>query len=193
MYRVDGLGEYRVIGATRDDAAGEAFDKFGKMMGLGFPGGVAVDRLAVGGNASAYVFPRGMMEEGNLDFSFSGLKSSAQRLIESIGREEKRERVSDLCASFQNAVVTTLIEKLDRAATKEQIKNLSVTGGVSANSLLREKAAALCSDRGYQLVIPPLKYCTDNAAMIGYVGAQRLRRGERDTQKMGPKPDGGIA
>lgn len=189
IYRVDGLGKYRVLGTTRDDAAGEAFDKFAKMLGLGFPGGVQVDKLAQTGDRSAFFFPKGMMEEGNLDFSFSGMKSAAQRVVDSLPREEKRARLNDLCASFQEAVASTLIEKLRRAVAKEGIRRVSITGGVSANSRLRALGEEWAHSSGVQLVVPPIRYCTDNAAMIGYVGVQRLNRGERDSQKMAPSPE----
>ncbi len=192
IYRVDGLGQYRVLGTTRDDAAGEAFDKFAKMLGLPFPGGIQVDRLSKGGDIKAFSFPRGMMEEGNLDFSFSGVKSSAQRLVQSLSQTEKRERISDLCASFQDAVATTLIEKLDRAVRKENIKNVTITGGVSANSRLRELAQSWASSNNIKLMIPPLKFCTDNAAMIGYVGIQRFNQGESDNQYLAPSPEGPL-
>lgn len=189
IYRVDGLGQYRVLGTTRDDAAGEAFDKFAKMLGLNFPGGIQVDKLSAKGDACAFEFPRGMMEEGNLDFSFSGLKSSAMRLVNSLSQEEKRKRIHDLCASFQETVASTLIEKLHRAVKQEGIAKVSITGGVSANSRLRGLGEEWAKRVGVQVVIPPLRYCTDNAAMIGYVGIQRLNKGERDNQRMAPNPE----
>lgn len=192
IYRVDGLGKYKVLGTTRDDAAGEAFDKFAKMLGLPFPGGVQVDKLSKGGDRKSFSFPRGMMEEGNLDFSFSGVKASAQRLVQSLPPSEKRERIHDLCASFQDAVASTLIEKLDRAVRNEKIKNVSITGGVSANSRLRELANEWAQQKKLRLMIPPLRFCTDNAAMIGYVGICRMNNGEQDTQNLAPSPVGPL-
>lgn len=189
LYLVNGLGDYKVLGTTRDDAAGEAFDKFGKMLGLPFPGGVQVDRLSQNGNRAAYYFPKGLLEDGSLDFSFSGLKSSAQRLIQSISREEKQKNISDLCASFQESVAQTLVTKLRWAVEKYKIKNISITGGVSANSRVRELAEALAQEKGLTLLIPPLRYCTDNAAMIGYVGVKRMNRGERSDLKLAPSPE----
>lgn len=192
LYLVKALGDYVVLGATRDDAAGEAYDKFAKLLGLGFPGGVEVDRLAQGGNPLAFSFPKGMMAEGELDFSFSGVKASAQRLIFSLSQTEKRERLADLCASFQEAVAQTLVEKLSRGFKKTGCRRVSITGGVSANSRLRRLAEAWAEREKVELVIPPIRYCTDNAAMIGLVGVLRLNRGERDGQMLSPSPDAVI-
>lgn len=186
IYRVEDWGKYFVLGRTRDDAAGEAFDKFGKMLGLGFPGGAEVDRLAQNGDPSAYQFPHGLTHEKNLMMSFSGMKSSAQRLVEKLGAEQIQSKRSDLCASFQEAVVDTLIEKLDRAVTQEKLQRVIITGGVSANSRLRSKAESWANRRGLQLVIPPLRYCTDNAAMIGLAGQWRMTKGQRSGLDLAP-------
>ncbi len=188
IYQVNALGDYAVLGSTLDDAAGEAFDKFAKMAGLGFPGGVKVDRLAKTGNPEAYVFPRGLIHEDGYQMSFSGLKSSAQRLLAPLTPKELELQRPDLCASFQEAVVDVLIAKLDLAMKKTKMKNVVITGGVSANSRLREKSQAWAQKRGFGLFIPPLKYCTDNAAMIGFAGALRLARGETHDLGLGPSP-----
>ena len=188
LYFVPEWGRYEVLGSTLDDAAGEAFDKFAKMLGLGFPGGIAVDRLAQTGNPHAYEFPRSMIKEDNEMMSFSGLKSSALRQIESMTSAQIDEKKSDLCASFQQAVVEVLIAKLQNAARKKKIKRAVITGGVAANSGLRKGGEAWARQNGVQLVIPPLRYCTDNAAMIGWAGIQRLIRGERHELAMGPSP-----
>lgn len=189
LYHVKSLGQYEVIGRTIDDAAGEAFDKFAKMVGLGFPGGVHVDRLAKTGNPKAFTFPRAMVSEEVYDFSFSGLKSAAQRLIQSMKPEEVTARLSDLCASYQEAIVEALIRKLELTLKKTKLKKFVITGGVSANSRLREASEELGKKLGCQWVVPPLKYCTDNAAMIGFVGIQRLNRGERSDSSLGVSPE----
>lgn len=188
LYHITGLGAYRVLGKTKDDAAGEAFDKFAKMAGLGFPGGVRVDKLAQTGNIKAYEFPRSMIHEDSFDMSFSGLKASAQRLLEKLGAEEVQKNLPDLCASFQEAIVDVLIAKLDKAAKAHQARRVILTGGVSANSRLRTRAAEWAAKKKISLVIPPIRYCTDNAAMIGYVGALRLARGESSALDLGPFP-----
>lgn len=188
VYHIQELGDYRVLGATKDDAAGECFDKFAKMAGLGFPGGVKVDQLAKQGNPKAYDFPRSMIHEDTFDMSFSGLKSSGQRLLQSMTADEIQKNLPDLCASFQEAIVDVLIAKLEKAAKVYKSKKVILTGGVSANSRLRERAQQWAQKKGYTLVIPPLRYCTDNAAMIGYVGALRMERGESSSLDLGPLP-----
>lgn len=188
LYRVEGLGQYHVLGKTRDDAAGEAFDKFAKVLGLGFPGGVQIDRHAQSGNVKAYHFPRSMIKDESFDFSFSGLKASGQRMIEGWSAEDRRENLSDLCASYQQAIVDVLITKLNRAVEETGLDRAILTGGVSANSKLRADAEIWAQQKGVQLVVPPIRYCTDNAAMIGYAGIQRLNMGEQSNQSLGPSP-----
>lgn len=179
-------GKYRVLGQTRDDAAGEAFDKFGKMLGLGFPGGVQVDKLAAQGNPKAFQFPRALLHENNLDFSFSGLKSAAGRQLESMTPEEREARKADLCASYQEAIVEVLIAKLEKAAKRTGLKNWTVTGGVSANSGLRAEAQKAADRHKAILALPPLRYCTDNAAMVGLAGLMKLKAGEASAQDLSP-------
>lgn len=186
LYWVTGFGQYTVIGTTKDDAAGEAFDKFAKMIGLGYPGGVLVDKASQTGDAAAYDFPRSLILEDNLMMSFSGLKSSAHRLVEKLSSEEIEKNRHHLCASYQEAIVDVLIKKIQTAARRFHCERIVITGGVSANTRLRAKAQTMADRQNLQLVIPPLRYCTDNAAMIGYVGWMRLQRQERSALNMGP-------
>tara|TARA_B100000749_G_scaffold279661_1_gene273120 strand:+ start:102180 stop:103244 length:1065 start_codon:yes stop_codon:yes gene_type:complete len=189
LYHVTGLGEYKILGMTRDDAAGEAFDKFAKLAGLGFPGGVRVDKTAQdSGDPMKYDFPRALIHEPNYDFSFSGLKASAQRLLQSMEKEEIKKELPDLCASFQEAIVDVLIKKSERALKELNLDKVVFTGGVSANSRLRQRVEQWAGKKGFQAVIPPIRYCTDNAAMVGYVGIERLIAGESDDQSLAPSP-----
>ncbi len=191
LYFVAGQGQYEILGATRDDAAGEAYDKFGQLIGLGFPGGVRVDREAAGGDPAKYAFPRTMLGESSLEFSFSGLKSSAARLVHDLGPEKVAAERAHLCAGFQEAVVDVLMAKLALAVTKMRAKHklagVSITGGVSANSRLRARATEWAAKSGLTLAIPPLRFCTDNAAMIGLAGLRRLEAGQSDTMALAPK------
>lgn len=186
IYLVKGPSDYTIIGMTKDDAAGEAFDKFGKMVGLGFPGGVRVDQNSKGGDKKAYDFPRSLVHDESLMMSFSGLKSSAHRLVTSLPPEEVKNRLADLCASFQESIVDVLISKMIQASKAYKIKRLVITGGVSANSRLRERCEEL-KNKGFQVVIPPIRYCTDNAAMIGYTGILQLNRGKVSDLSLGPQ------
>lgn len=188
LYKLSGFGSYSILGETRDDAAGEAFDKFAKMLGLGFPGGVKVDRLAQSGDSEAFIFPRGLIKEETFDFSFSGLKSSAQRLLDTMTKEEVEVQRENLCASFQKAICDVLIAKLDRAVNHLNYDHVFITGGVSANSSLRLRASEWAKQKGVELLMPPLRYCTDNAAMIGYAGILKMNRGEFSDLQLGPSP-----
>lgn len=188
LYDVQDFGSYKILGQTRDDAAGEAFDKFAKMLGIGFPGGVLVDQLSKQGNPKAFDFPRSLMEEGSLEMSFSGLKSSAHRLLSKLSEEELKISQADLAASYQEAIVDTLLTKLKWAQEKTGYQRVILSGGVSANSRLREKAQEWARVKKITLLVPPLRYCTDNAAMIGLAGVTRLRRGEMSPLELGPSP-----
>lgn len=186
LFLVEGIERYRVLGKTVDDAAGEAFDKFAKWIGLGYPGGALVDRASQDGRIDAFHFPRALMKEGNIDFSFSGLKTASAKILADLGDAEVLHRRGDLCASFQEAVVDVLIEKLKRAGEMTDVRTVVVTGGVSANSRLRQRLSALAQEKNWIGVVPPLRYCTDNAAMIGYVGIQKLLLGHKDDQSLSP-------
>ncbi|MCB0347616.1 MAG: tRNA (adenosine(37)-N6)-threonylcarbamoyltransferase complex transferase subunit TsaD [Bdellovibrionales bacterium] len=185
LYVVHDLGKYEILGTTLDDAAGEAFDKFAKLAGLPYPGGPHVDQKAKNGDPSRYEFPRALLGKGNLSFSFSGVKASASRMLQSMSGSEIQDNINDLCASYQEAIVDALLQKVEWAlkihfTKKKRTPRLVITGGVSANSRLRDKAESLCKEKNIALVIPPIRYCTDNAAMIGYAGIQHFQRGERD-------------
>jgi N6-L-threonylcarbamoyladenine synthase len=157
---------YRLLGATRDDAAGEALDKAARMMGMGYPGGAEIDRLAKQGDPGAFAFPVGMRGVESLDFSFSGLKTALVYTVRELGPEQSAARRADLAASFQRAVVDSLMLKLEQALEHTGARRLAIGGGVAANSELRARVAALSEARGLELQIPPPELCTDNAAMI---------------------------
>ncbi len=185
LYWVENFSKYTIIGSTKDDAAGEAFDKFAKIVGLGYPGGIQVDRHAKNGNRNKFDFPRSLIAEKNLMMSFSGLKSSASRLIQTMSEVEIKRELNDLCASYQEAIVDVLIHKLKYACQIYHTHKCVITGGVSANSRLREKVLEM-SKQGFEVVIPPLRYCTDNAAMIGYAGIQYLNSGIQSDYQLPP-------
>jgi len=189
IYRVDGDGDGQVheLGATRDDAAGEAFDKAGKLLGLGYPGGPRIDRLAATGDAarSTFKFATAMAGGGSLEFSFSGMKSALARHVEKEGRPEG-QALADLCAAFQEAVVAALVSKTVAAARQEGVRTVVLGGGVAANRGLRAGMARRCEAAGLRLVVPPFASCTDNAAMIAYAGALRLGRGAIDDLALAP-------
>jgi tRNA N6-adenosine threonylcarbamoyltransferase len=170
-------GDFQVLGATRDDAAGEAFDKVAKMLGLGYPGGAVIDRLAKRGDASSVKLPRAMRGRG-LDFSFSGLKTAAAEHLARHGRPEG-QALADLCAAFQRAVVEQLVRKTIAALQQTGLSEVQVGGGVAANSELREALAREAGGLGVRVHVPPLRRCTDNGAMIAAAGWRRLARGER--------------
>jgi N6-L-threonylcarbamoyladenine synthase len=181
LYRVDGFGKYRELGRTRDDAAGEAYDKVSKLLGLGYPGGPVIDRLACEGNPDAVVFPRAYLPE-TLDFSFSGLKTAVMNHM----KESSAAGIPDIAASFQKAVVDVLVRKTEWAVTREGIYRVTVAGGVGANSALRRELALMAKGKGIQLSIPSASLCTDNAAMIAAAGYHHVRA--HDLAPMGMNP-----
>ncbi|HTE49956.1 MAG TPA: tRNA (adenosine(37)-N6)-threonylcarbamoyltransferase complex transferase subunit TsaD [Kofleriaceae bacterium] len=179
LIRVEPGGVLVELGATRDDAAGEAFDKVAKLLGLGYPGGVVVDRLARTGDPQAVVLPRPMVKkETGYEFSFSGLKTAVLVHVRAHG-VPTGQALADLCASFQATVVEALVRKTRQAARDTGLAHVQVCGGVAANSRLRSEMSAAGSEDGFRVYIPPPARCTDNAAMIAAAGAARLARGER--------------
>ncbi len=169
---VAGLGRYRILGETLDDAAGEAFDKTAKMLGLPYPGGAALARLAETGRSGRFVFPRPMLDRPGLEFSFSGLKTAA--LVALRGRALDDQARADVARGFQDAVVDTLVEKSRRALRATGHRRLVVAGGVGANRTLRERLAAAATDCGAELYFPRAEFCTDNGAMIALAGCLRM-------------------
>jgi N6-L-threonylcarbamoyladenine synthase len=180
LYEVTAPGEARILGQTRDDAAGEAFDKVAKLLGLGYPGGPVIDRLAAQGDPTAVELPVPMASRRTLDFSFSGLKTAVARHVRVHGVPKSESAMADLCASFQRSVVRVLASKSVHACVKLGIPRLVLGGGVAANRGLRRAAARRCEKKDVRLFVPPVASCTDNAAMVAYAGGLRLARGERD-------------
>lgn len=174
LYLVRGVGDYAEIASTRDDSAGEAFDKAAKMLGLGFPGGRIIDELAKSGRADAVSFPRGKVKRDAMAWSFSGLKTALWDYLE---REGMPIAVEDVCASFQEAIVDVLVDRCLRAVDSLAVPRVALTGGVAANSRLRARLSEALGSRGYSLVCPPISLCTDNAAMIASVAHFRICAG----------------
>jgi N6-L-threonylcarbamoyladenine synthase len=189
LYHVKGLGDYGLLGQTRDDAAGEAYDKVAKLLELEYPGGPVLDRLAREGNPEAVRFPRGLPE--NLDFSFSGLKTAVKNHVELFKSRDKgfdpALNIRDVAASFQAAVVDMLAGKTMRAAAETGVDRVVVAGGVAANSSLRSRLQQECRERHITLYLPGMGLCIDNAAMIALAGYLHYRRGERSSLDLNPR------
>jgi N6-L-threonylcarbamoyladenine synthase len=194
LYDVPEEGVHRLLGRTRDDAAGEAFDKVAKLLGLGYPGGPVIDRLAEGANGQAVEFTIARIKDGRADFSFSGIKTAVLLHVKREGippvpdASDVPPRVRDLVASFQRAVVTALVRGLVKAAREHRPRSLVVTGGVAANSLLRRESERAARELGLPVFIPPLSLTTDNAAMIAAAGFVAFRRGTRGDLAMNAEP-----
>lgn len=183
LVKVEGVGRYQLLGESLDDAAGEAFDKTAKMLGLGYPGGPAVAKAALQGDRKKHRFPRPMTDRPGLDFSFSGLKTHTLVLADSLRNaagDISEADVADICAGFEEAVADTLVIKCRRALQQAGLNTLVLAGGVAANQRLREKLAAESNKRRWTLHYPRLQFCTDNGAMIAYAGACRLAEAKRD-------------
>ncbi len=184
LYLVKGMGDYEQLGRTIDDAAGEAFDKVAKVLGLGYPGGAEIDRRSKKGDRNAIDFPRGLLDRDNLDFSFSGMKTAASQYIKKQPVERLPEMTDDIAASFQEAVVDVLVEKTLKASGRHGVSSIVVSGGVACNSRLREKMAERVGGLGGKACFPSPLLCTDNAAMIALLGDHYLGLGERAALSM---------
>ncbi|HEY6131506.1 MAG TPA: tRNA (adenosine(37)-N6)-threonylcarbamoyltransferase complex transferase subunit TsaD [Halioglobus sp.] len=190
LVRVEGIGRYRLLGESLDDAAGEAFDKAAKMLGLPYPGGPHIARLALQGEARRFDFPRPMVNRPGLDFSFSGLKTYTLNTIADCRRDgalSDQDRC-DIARAFEEAVVATLVIKCRRALRQEGLKTLIIAGGVSANTHLRSALTQALASEGARVFYPAPMFCTDNGAMIAYAGAQRLRAGQADNEDIPVRP-----
>jgi len=182
IYHVQGYGQYRQMGQTLDDAAGEAFDKVAKILGLGYPGGAVIENTAKKGKSDLIKFPRAVLGAESLDFSFSGVKTAVALYIKdwNEGKEHTRNATpADIAASFQEAVVDVLVQKSRKAAQKTGVKNIMVAGGVACNARLRERFSNEVQQEGLRVFYPSAGYCTDNGAMIAVAGYHRVRNGER--------------
>lgn len=186
LVAVKGIGQYQLLGESIDDAAGEAFDKTAKLMGLDYPGGPLLAKLATQGDATKYSFPRPMTDRPGLDFSFSGLKTAAAMVIQKEGNSAQVQ--ADIAASFQQAVVDTLLIKCRRALEQTGYKRLVIAGGVSANESLRQQLAALMQSLKGEVYYPRKEFCTDNGAMIAFAGYQRLKAGQQQDLSIGVTP-----
>jgi N6-L-threonylcarbamoyladenine synthase len=190
LVRVDGIGQYRMLGESLDDAAGEAFDKAAKMLGLPYPGGPHIARIAQHGNPERFTFPRPMVNRPGLDFSFSGLKTYTLNTVaqcREAGDLSEQDKC-DIARAFEDAVVDTLMIKCRRALREEQLKTLVIAGGVSANSNLRQQLQVSLAKEGARVFYPAPMFCTDNGAMIAYAGAQRLQAGQVDSEDTRVRP-----
>lgn len=177
LYRVDGIGRYQILGRTLDDAAGEAFDKVAKLLGLGYPGGAVVDRLAAEGDPAAIDFPRPLLHKDNFDFSFSGIKTAMLYHVKAQGGPIQGQQLKDVAASFQQAVVEVLCKKTLRAARQFDLERIVVAGGVACNKGLRRMMAEMAAEQGREVFFPSPALCQDNAAMLGVAGNAYLEQG----------------
>ena len=195
LVRVDGVGRYELLGESIDDAAGEAFDKTAKLLGLDYPGGAALARLALNGTPNRFAFPRPMTDRPGLDFSFSGLKTFAANTLHQVMQEEgelTEQSKADIAYAFQEAVVDTLAIKCKRALKQTGLKRLVIAGGVSAHKQLRQTLAELMQQLGGEVFYPQPQFCTDNGAMIAYAGFLRLKQGLQQDLAIEVRPRGAM-
>lgn len=182
------MGQYEILGKTLDDAAGEAFDKVAKMLDLGYPGGPIIDKLASSGNENHVQFPRSLMKKNEYNFSFSGLKTAVLYYLKQLSEQERQSHLADIAASFQAALVQVLVEKTIAAAKDNGIKEIVLAGGVARNRYLRAKFQERAMIESLQIYIPEPILCTDNAAMIAWLGYQKLERGIKSDYNLAPIP-----
>ncbi len=188
LFKFKDFCDCEILGQTRDDAAGEAFDKVAKLLGLGYPGGAVIDRLARSGNPSAIKFTRPYISKDTFDFSFSGIKTAVLNYLKDFGKGDYSTIINDLSASFQEAVVDVLIDKAVAACKANNIKDLSISGGVACNTRFREKLAGKSRDNGIRLFLPEAKLCSDNGAMIAACAYHLLKKGGRGELDMNAMP-----
>ena len=186
LWYVKGIGEYKLLGETRDDAAGEAFDKGARILGLGYPGGPAIEKAAIGGNPNAVKFPRSLMGKNNLEFSFSGLKTSLLYFMDDF-KETKKLSKKDIIASYQQAIIDVLIKKVTTAMNINNVDKCVIAGGVAANQCLRNGLRLVLGDN--RIMFPDLSYCTDNGAMISYLGEKKIQLKKYESLSFSSQPN----
>lgn len=187
LMRVDGVGQYQLLGETLDDAAGEAFDKTAKLLGLPYPGGPLLSRLAEDGDPTRFQLPRPMLNSADLDFSFSGLKTAVLTLVREQNSIDEQTR-ADICRAFQDAIVEVLVKKSLKALKQTELSQLVIAGGVGANKQLRQQLDQMALKKRFKVFYPPLEFCTDNGAMIAFAGAQRLQQAAQTDGAYAVKP-----
>jgi len=186
LWAIQDMSEYILLGETRDDAAGEAFDKGARILGLSYPGGPEIEKAAMGGNPEKVHFPRSLLSNDSLEFSFSGLKTSLLYFMDDF-KETKSIKLNDVISSYQKAIIDVLVEKVSRALNITGFKTCIIAGGVAANQSLRKELSSVLNSK--EIIFPELSFCTDNAAMIGYVGELKLKNGNYESINFGVKPN----
>tara|TARA_B100000945_G_scaffold56437_2_gene41578 strand:+ start:229 stop:1233 length:1005 start_codon:yes stop_codon:yes gene_type:complete len=187
IWKVKDFRNYKLLGDTRDDAAGEAFDKGARLLGLSYPGGVEIEKKSINGNPNKYDFPLALFNSKEIEFSFSGLKSSLLRFSEKFNGEIPKNIIPDVAASYQKAIINSLLNKLKLAYEKTNIKTIVIGGGVAANKSLREKTSLIFKDS--TVLFPSLQLCTDNAAMIAFLGEKLIKKGFKSNLSIGVYPN----
>lgn len=191
LLKFDSFTDFTLLGQTRDDAAGEAFDKVSKLLGLGFPGGAAIDARAKEGDPKKISFTRSYLSKGSLEFSFSGLKTAVRNVVFSLNQKPTPEEINDICAGFQEAAVDVLVRKVEWAVEETGVSSVVAAGGVACNSRLRARLKTMAEERGLKFSIPKPSLCSDNGAMIALNAYHLLNKGERGTLEMNAMPNWG--